>query len=119
MVLKVAFVSEKHYPALQLACEPDVVGNNYADYLMIINEQREESKMLGIPFDIVRINPETFALWCGKKKATWEDLLRYTGSTFPEPINPAGHSGKFFFAKRPGTTVAVPSDVNQVIASCD
>jgi hypothetical protein len=91
MVLRIAFVSERQYPALKRVCEPEVVGRNYADYLMIINEYREESRMLGIPFEIIRINPETFALWCGKKKASWADLLRYAGSTFP--ANPPANAG--------------------------
>lgn len=88
MTLKIAFVSEKHYPLLNQACEPGVVGSSYADYLMIIDEYRAESKALGIPFEIVRINPDTFAFWCGRRKATWEDLLEYTGSIsrIPDPV---------------------------------
>lgn len=97
MVLKIAFVSEKHYPALLRVCGPGVIGTNYADYLMMINERREESKALGVPFEIVRINPDTFALWCGKKPATWADLLHYTGSVFPGHEQATEDAEKLFF----------------------
>jgi hypothetical protein len=101
MILKIAFVSEKHYPALSRACEPGVIGKNYADYLMMINECREESRALGIPFEIIRINPDTFALWCGKKPATWADLLHYTGSVFPGKEQITEDVERLFFRNSP------------------
>jgi len=101
MILKMAFVSERHYPDLQLACESDVVGRSYADYLMMINEYREESRALGVSFEIVHVNPQTFSLWCGDKKATWDELLHYAGSTCSVPRMVRDDSGKLFFPESP------------------
>ncbi len=80
MILKAPIVSERHYPALHQVCEPGVVGESYADYLVILNEYRELCRFLGIPFEVTFINTETFTLWC-EKKANWNDLLHYAGST--------------------------------------
>lgn len=80
-MLKMAFVSARYYAGLQLACESDMTGRDHADYLTVINESREKTHVLGIPFAIIHINPEMFSLWCGNEKTTRDDLLHYAGST--------------------------------------
>jgi hypothetical protein len=77
MVLQIAFVTETEYPLLADACADGVVGQNYAEFMKWVDMQFETLKKVGYEPIRVHINPTDFATWCGNRKATRKDLVRY------------------------------------------
>ncbi len=89
MILRLAVVTEANYPELQSICEPNVVGENYADFLRIIDDTIAHAKTLQIETLRVTIEPSNLAAWLGDRKARRLDLLNYADKIHRNPYEMA------------------------------
>jgi hypothetical protein len=86
MILRIPVVTEAKYPDLKNLCDAKVVGENYADFLRIIDETIEHAKLLHIETVRVTIDPPKFSEWLGKRQAQRLDLLNYADKIHRNPL---------------------------------